>query len=185
MNYSQLKFVAELSQLRPASTFLSLKSYRNNYSEVSDYCIVFNISYKSALEKSILALQSVVPEDDYEALAKKELIESYGNSLNNLETTPFEELENNYQGFKDESGKYIKGVKLHLETQDLHLYGLIAHKKILVPGIYPNRKRKELTKAKDKLRKLCPVEKFRQFKVNADRLDCVSVQNLVLLPPNT
>lgn len=184
MNNSQLEFVAELSKLRPTSTFLTLKSYRNNHSEVSDYSIVFNISYKSALEKSLLALHSVVPANDIEALAKRELIESYTQSLTNLETVPFEELEDHYQGFKDEQGKYIKGIKLHTETQTLHLYGLVAHKKVLVPGTYPVKNKRELTKAKDKLRKLCPVDKFRQFKINADQLDGISVQNLVLLPPS-
>jgi hypothetical protein len=179
------EFVSELGRLRPGATFLSLLGYRNEYSEVADYSIVFHMSYHKALERSLTALQGVVPGSDYESIAKRELIDSYTKSLDKMATTPIEDLEDNYTRFLDENGNYIKGVKMHTETGTLHLYGLVNHKRVIMPGMYPNKAdtRRPLTVAKDKLRKLCPVNKFRQFKLTPDQVDHISVQNLSLLPP--
>lgn len=179
----QQAFVSELAKLRPSSTFLSLIGYRNEHSEVADYSIVFHISYENALKRSLVALETVVPADDMEARAKQDLIDSYQKSLNKMATTPMEELEDAYTHFKDENGSYIKGVKLHTATGVLHLYGLVNSKRVIMPGSYPKRNHRELTLAKKKLAQLCPVDKFRQFKILPSNLDRISVENLSLLPP--
>jgi hypothetical protein len=181
------QFLSELGRLRPGSMFLSLMGYRNEYSEVSNYSIIFHMSYQKALERSLAALQGVVPGSDYESIAKRELIDSYHKSLDKMAITPLEELEDNYTRFLDENGNYIKGIKMLTQTGELHLYGLVNSKRIIIPGNYPNKAdtRRPLTVAKDKLRKLCPVSKFRQFKLSPDQVDSISVQNLSLLPPDT
>lgn len=178
----QVQFVAELAKLRPNSTFLTLKSYRNEHSEVADYSIVFHMSYENALQKSISTLEQYVPANDVEAKAKNELLESFHNSLNKMEETPIEEIEDGYTRFYD-NGKYIKGVKMHTESGTLHLYGLVSQKKILVPGSYPKKNKRELTIAKDKLRYMCAVGKFRQFKILPQNVDSIKVENVSLLPP--
>jgi hypothetical protein len=175
-------FVTELSKLRSNSTFLTLKGYRNEYSEVSDYSIVFNISYANSLEKSIEALNIYVPESDLEVKAKQELIDGFKKSLNKMETLPFEELDEHYSHFQDDDGNYIKGVKYHHKTDTVHLYGFVAHKKVIIPGNYPKSNKRELTIVKDKLRKLCPVTKFRQFKIVPNQLDYIRVNKITLLP---
>lgn len=180
----QQAFVSELAKLRTSSTFLSVMGYRNEYSEVADYSIVFHISYENALKRSLLALESVVPADDLEAQAKRELVDGYQKSLTKLATTPVEEIDDAYTHFVDDNGSYIKGVKVHTETGALHLYGLLNAKRILIPGQYPLSNKRPLTKAKDKLRKLCPVGRFRQFKIVPDRVESISVENLMFLPPD-
>jgi hypothetical protein len=180
---NQLQFVSELAKLRPSSTFLTLLGYRNEHSEVADYSIVFHISYENALKRSITALEGVVPADDLQVRAKRELIDGYNTSLAKMATTPVEEIDDAYTRFFDSDGSYIKGVKVHTATNTLHLYGLVNHKRVLMPGIYPHTNRRELTIAKDKLRKLCPVGKFRQFRITPDQVDSISVENLSLLPP--
>jgi hypothetical protein len=177
------KFVEELSKLRPSATFLSLLGYRNEHSEVADFSIVFHISYENALRRSVAALETVVPTDTLQALAKRELIDGYNASLNKIALTPVEEIDDAYTRFFDSDGKYIKGVKLHTETDTLHLYGLVNSKRVLIPGQYPKHNKRELTKAKDVLRKFCPVEKFRQFRITPSQVDRISVENLSLLPP--
>lgn len=179
----QKQFVAELAKLRPASTFLTLVGYRNEYSEVADYSIVFHMSYENALKRSIVALNSVVPEDDYAAIAKRELIDGYNKSLNKMAETPIEEIDDAYTRFFDENGNYIKGVKLHTATNTLHLYGLVNAKRVVMPGIYPKSNKRPLTLAKDKLRKLCPVNKFRQFKILPQQVDSIVVEKMVFSPP--
>jgi len=181
---NQTKFVAELSKLRPSATFLSILGYRNEYSEVADYSLIFHMSYQNALKRSLLALESIVPTSDLESVAKQELVAGFQKSLDKMAETPLEELEDGYTRFFDEDGKYIKGVKLHDATNTLHLYGLVAHKRVLMPGDYPKSNKRPLTMAKDKLRKLCPVSKFRQFRITPDQVNSISVENLSLLPPS-
>jgi hypothetical protein len=177
------QFVEELSKLRPSATFLSLSGYRNEHSEVADYSIVFHISYENALKRSVAVLDAVVPVDTLHALAKQELIDGYNKSINKIALTPIEEIDDAYTRFFDADGSYIKGVKLHTATDTLHLYGFVNTKRVIIPGQYPKRNKRDLTKAKDELRKLCPVEKFRQFKITPTQVDRISVENLSLLPP--
>lgn len=176
-------FIKQLSLLKPNSTFLTLKGYRNEHSEVADYSIVFNMSYENALNKSLEVLKAHHPSDTLEIQAKEELINSFNKSLNNLKDIPMEELEDHYVGFLDENGKYIKGIKAHIATNTLHLYGLIVHKKVIIPGSYPVKNKLPLTIAKDKLRRMVPVGRFRQFKITSAHVDYISVNNLSLLPP--
>lgn len=176
-------FIAELAKLRTSSTFLSLIGYRNEHSEVADHNIIFHMSYENALKRSILALDPIVPQDDLETQAKEELIESFTKSLQNIKDTPIAEIDDAYDRFFDSDGSYIKGVKLHRETDSLHLYGLEVHKRIIMPGTYTKKNKRPLTIAKDKLKRLCPVSKFRQFKILPSQVDKISVNNLSLLPP--
>lgn len=179
------EFVNQLSKLRPNATFMTLLGYRNAHSEVADYSIAFHISYENALHKSINILEAYKADGAIEALAKKELIAGYKRSLTKAETIPMDEIDDSYTRFFDDNGNYIKGVKMLTKTGELHLYGLVVHKKVTMPGMYDeDDKRKELTKVKDRLRRMCPVSKFRQFKVMPDQLEAISVEKLSLLPPN-
>ena len=176
-------FVDELSKLRPSSTFLTLRGYRNDHSEVADYSVAFHISYENALKRSLEVLSAVDTQTDLEKQAKLELMASFAKSLGNMAVTPVEEIDDAYTRFFDDDGKYIKGVKMHTATGALHLYGLVVHKRVLMPGFYPKKNQKPLTVAKDKMRYLTPVGKFRQFKLLSSQVDSISVENLSLLPP--
>jgi hypothetical protein len=101
-----------------------------------------------------------------------------------LQTTPIEEIDDAYRRFTDSDGKYIKGVKLHEESDTLHLYGLVVHKKVIMPGIFKKVNHKPLTVEKNKLRNLCQVSRFRQFKITTEQVESICVQGLKLLPPD-
>ena len=177
------QFVEALAKLRPSSTFLTLHGYRNAASEVADYSLVFHISYETALVRSIATMEAYEPTSDDEEDAKDELLSQFKNSLKKARTIAVEEIDDSYERFFDDAG-YIKGIKMLKKTGELHLYGLVAHKKVLVPGFYDDKDtRRELTKIKDRLRRKCSVSKFRQFKMLPNQVDSIVVQNLTLLPP--
>lgn len=181
----KIQFVNELAKLRPSSTFLALLGYRNAYSEVADYSIVFHMSYKSALQKSLKMLDSLNPISDLQNIARQQLISSFKESLNKMESNPsVEEIGSSYARFYDLNGNHIKGIKLHTRTNTLHLYGSVVHKKILIPGSYPENRDNEFTIVKRKLRLSTPVGHFRQFIIEPNRVNKISVENLNLLPPN-
>lgn len=178
------EFVSELSKLRPSSTFLTLRGYRNERSEIGDYSVAFHISYENALKRSIETVSALDLKEPLEVQARFELIESWTKSLGNMASTPMEELDDNvYAHFKDDDGNYIKGVKMHMASGALHLYGLVVHKKVLMPATYPTKNQRPLTIAKDKLRYLTPVGRFRQFKILPEQVDSITVEKLSLLPP--
>ena len=176
------EFVAQLSKLRSNATFLTLLGYRNAHSEVADYSIAFHISYENALQRSIDILKEYNAKDIVEKQAKKELIDGYERSLIKAQTIPMEEIDDSYTRFFD-GDRYIKGVKMLTKTGELHLYGLVNFKRILMPGMYAKTNSKELTIVKNKLSRLTPVGKFRQFKIIPSQLDAIVVEKLQLFPP--
>lgn len=179
------KFIDQLATLRSCSTFLSIKNYRNEYSEVADYSVVFNIDYAAALKRSIATLDSMnFIWGSLEACAQEELLNSFKKSLANPDTM---ENSNNptYRFFKTEDGHPIKGVKEHKKTGTIHLYGLVNFKSVKMPGIYPTVKSAELTVTKNKLRSLTPCGKFVQFKMLPSQVESITSDKITLTPPSS
>ena len=174
------EFIAELSQLKQGSTFLTIKGYRDSFSQVADYSIVFNISYENALKRSIATIEALDTPSDLEKRAKIELLESFNNSLTKMEETPVEEIDDCYIRFPE-----CGGIKVHKETGALYMFGSLVHRKVLMPGTYPKKNQKPLTIAKNKMRSLTSVGKFRTWKIDASQVDSIKVQGLSLLPPET
>jgi hypothetical protein len=178
------QFIAELSKLNPSSTFLSVMGYRNAHAEIANYSIVFHMSYPNALKRSISILEEFKTSSPVEETARKELLNSFHHSLDSAIASPIEERVDGYRHFKDVDGNYIKGVKLHMKTGTLHLYGLLAQKRIIMPVSYPERHESALSKAKRQLQRQTPAGKFRQFKMLPSQVDHIAVLNLTLLPPD-
>lgn len=174
--------VREFSKLGSASTFLSLSQYKNEYNEVANYSIVFNINYITALQRSIDFLSNLELTSDLEKQVKEELLISLNNSLTKNKDISDEPLKDGYQYFFDDNGVPIKGIKLHLDNNILYLYGLIVHKRVIIPGQYPIKNKKIVTVCKDKLRSMTPVGKFRQFRILPEQVQHIAVQNMVLYP---
>lgn len=176
------QFVAEISKLRPSSTFLTLHKYADEHGGLADYQLVFNISYKNALQRSIDTLKAMSLSTDLERQARQELLDSFQASLSKDEET-LDESDGVYRRFYDDDGQPIKGVRYHEPTDTLHLYGLVFQKRTYMPGSYKKVNSRPLTIAKNKLRALTSVGKFRTFRLNAGQVDSVSVGKLSLLPP--
>jgi len=181
MNKKQ--FVSKLATLRPSATFLTVEGYRNEFSELADYSLIFHMSYEKALERSAAMLNGFVPTNDLEIIAKDELLASFSKSLSNIRDNGGE-TDDTYSKYFDKHGNVIKGIKLHTRTNTLFLYGLVNMKRVILPGLYPtDDTRRPLTKVKDRLRQATPVGKFRQFKMLPWTVSSIKVENLTLVPP--
>jgi len=146
-----------LGGIRPSSTFLSIRGYRAASGEVADHQICFHMSYRHALEKSIAALEAMTLTDPIEIQARSELIASYQRSLEKLINEPLEAIGDHYDRVVNAEGEHVKGVKIHRESGDLHLFGLALGKVIHVPGEYREVKSSEKTLAKARLSKGLPA----------------------------
>jgi hypothetical protein len=172
-------FISELSKLRSGSTFLTIKGYRNSFQEIADYSLVFNMSYRNALKRSIKTLEAMSLGNDLERQARSELIESWNKSLLNLSN----KNDPTFSYFKDEEGRQLAGIKLHNTTNVLHLSGLQVHKRVRLAGVYPEVKHRTLTLAKMKLSSLTSVGKYKMFSLTPHQVESINVQGLELLPP--
>lgn len=181
MNISD--FVIELSKLRKSSTILCLHKYKSQNGEIADFMLSFHISYENALKKSLEIVKNYVPSDPLHETAKEQIISSFESSLEKIRTTEIEEIDDAYERFFDDDGRYIKGVKLHRDTECVHLYGLLREKRVIVQGTYKNVNSRPLTIAKRDIEKLCPVSKFRQFKITPSQVEKIKVEKLELTAP--
>lgn len=161
------KFVEEINKVNPSSTFLSILGYKNSNQEVSNFSIVFHVSYENALRKSIKIVEAFNPTTPLELQAKEEVLESLNKSLTNPKETNYKSLGN---GVRELNG-------------EVYLHGFLVHKRVIESGDYKEKNSKPLTIEKNKIRDMCPVSKFRQFKITPDKVDLISVQGLHLLPP--
>lgn len=177
-------FISILEGLRPSSMFLGLSRYENSFQETADYQIVFHIDYKKAIQKSIKIVQEMKLSSELELLAQSQILKSYQSSLEKMETTPVEAIEDGYTRFFNKDGEHIKGIKKCSKTDDIHLYGFVVSKRVIMPGNYPNSNKKDLTIVKDKIRKETPLNKFRQFIISPARVHKIAVQGQEILPKN-
>lgn len=177
-----MSIIATLATLRPSSTFLSLRGYRSAESgELADYQIAFHMSYASALRRSIEAVEAHVPEDALHATAKEEVLASYRASLAKIEAGE-EPVGDAYDRVTSADGSHVKGIKIHRESGKLHLFGLLVRKTVREPGTFKASNKRPLTEAKDALRKLGPVSRFRQFVIDPSHVECIAVENMTVVP---
>lgn len=167
--------LSHIDNLRPSATFIAIKGYKAESGEISDFNVVFNISYHNALIKSHKIVSDFVPTNEIEIQAKKELLESFEKSLSsNVEPTNDEV----YRSVFNADGEKLSGVKIHRETGELHLYGLLVNKKITKSIDHKKVNSRPLTIAKNKIRNLCPVSKFRQFKLTENNFQSISIEKI-------
>jgi hypothetical protein len=180
---NQNEFVSTIASVRPQATFLTLHKYRAESGEVADHQVVFHVSYEELLNRSVALLNAMTFESQGEKDAQRVLLASFMESLSGIKKTKVDEIEDAYERFFDESGAHIKGIKRHLETGAMHLYGATVQKRIHVEGIRKAVNSKPETILKNRIRAMLPVSKWRQYRLLPDQVELVTVDKLRILPP--
>lgn len=142
------------------------------------------MSYENALVRSIAIVEKFKPQGETQERAQVEVLASYKESLHRVRTVPIEEVNDAYYRYHDDDGKLIDCIKLHVETDILHMFGLLNMKRVHVPGTYKKVNSRQLTIEKKKIQRLCPLSRFRQFRLHYSQLEKIRVQNISLLPPD-
>lgn len=174
-----IELVANAKTIKGTS-FVGIANYENSKGEVSNQTIVAGITYEKCLVNDFNVLQQKQNEV-FETLQKTyslEIIEkAYTNLFTSLEKRLSseevkEELRrqndktiNLSDGQKEAYLHIAKGIKLHLETQKLHIFGLVVRKKVVKAIEYKEVKSRELTIVQNKIKKLCEFkqDKYRNF----------------------
>lgn len=167
------------NQIRPSSTMLAIRGYRNNFDELADYSLVFHVNYLNAIKRSKQIIEQYKPLSGLEKIARSELLESYAETLsgkgNSRDTSSHA-----YEPIIDGTGEAVNGVRWHSNYTRVYLYGFICFKRVITPGNYPEVNHEPLTMSKNKLRALTPSNKFRQFILIDGRFDKVDVEKMQL-----
>ncbi len=170
------------SKVRPQSTFMTVNGYRNNWSEVSNFSVVFHANYLNAtrkaqkiIRKAQFPYRPLFSSSDFE-IARAELCDSMSATLDGF--NPLYTCHGVYKEIRDADGKPIPGIKLHTRSDEVHVNALKTRKKVIVPVSYKQRDSHPKTLAKNYLRSLTPLSKWVQFKLVPRRFDELVVQRM-------
>jgi len=162
------------------TSFIGIRNYANKQGEVSNQTIIAGITYENCLINDFKVLQENkdkvfgILQKDYST----ELVETaYNNVYVSLEKRlssdevkeALRQQNDKTIGLSDaQKDAYIhltKGVKLHIETMQLHVFGLVVKKTVIKPIEYKETKSRELTIIQNKIKKVCEFkqDKYRSF----------------------
>lgn len=172
------------NNLHPRSTFLSIRNYKNNFNEVSNFSVVFHANYFNAVKKA----QNIVKSSYYSKnnffsekdliLAKDELLDSFKMTLSGY--NPLYTCQGIYKEIIGSNNKPIPGIKLHIRQDIVHIHALRINKKIISSGSYPKHNSSPKTQAKKYLRNLTPLGSWVQFKLEPKRFNSLAVEKMIL-----
>lgn len=142
------------------SRFASVVYTSRETGEKALFLVHLNVNYRGLLTRDLAVLSRTHLDNSmlgYMFIARDE-----------LQTSLRESLEGSNSRFT-KAGYYSRlktgyPVKYHKETQ--YFDALVVSKRVLVPGVEKIVNHNELTKAKNKLRKLLKTNKFREFRID-------------------
>lgn len=162
------------------TTFVGIRNYENKQGEVTNQTVLVGINFENVLKHDFKTLQEK-QNDIFAKLEKDHKIEvvkqAYENVYKSLEKRLSDEetkeklrLENDStinasDAQKDAFIHIAKGVKIAKETNEIHIFGLVVKKTVLVPIQYKNVNSRELTIVQNKIKKFCEFkqDKYRTF----------------------
>ena len=169
--------VVAVAKTIKGNAFVGMQNYTNKQGEVSNQTLIAGFSYENAMQKDFDSLKHKQAEifAELEKSYKKELVlKAYTNVYESLEKRlSSEEVKAELRKQNDktirlsdaQSDAYItlaKGIRKHIETNEIHIFGLVVRKKVIVPIEYKETNSRDLTIVQNKIKKLC---EFKQDKV--------------------
>lgn len=148
------------------NSFLGIRNYSNKSGEVANHLLNVGINYDKSVKKDIITLENLnvaetFPNEDIALLdeARRILIEAF-----------IKPNANRSKGQADAYTTIINGVKVHKTTGNLYIYGYRENKTVITEGVYKEVKSKDLTIAKNKLRKLLITGKFVNYVIDSENI---------------
>ena len=186
-----IKTIVSIKNIKGAS-YIGIRGYENKQGEISDYTLLANVSYENMLVNDLrklvdLDLTNLFAKYDLELVQKPygELLESYTKRLSD-ETTKANLLAQGDETIVRSQAQidaYINlgnGLRINKETNELHVYGLIARKKVIKSIEYKEVKSRLNTIIKNEISKLANLrsDKFRNFIVG--NIDEIKINGMII-----
>ena len=178
MNTNTINLMAELIK-KNGCTFVRVKNYTNAQGEIQDVTINVGTSYENAKKRDLQFLQGLnvsTVKHNYTDVSP-EILEAARLELIASILAPNKAQS---EGQKNAYVHIMDGIKVHVETSKLYLFGtkLEGTKVVKKEAEYKADTRKPLTKAKDIIRKDMSTGKYRQYVIK--RLSEVKVNGQTL-----
>ena len=159
-----------IDQLRASTEkgcrFMSFLYTTKGTGETSKYQINFGVDYHNACAQDKIALESYIPTNDLEVTAKDEMLQSLTETLTLGVSSSYTNAD-----------KFVpigKGMRQHIETNELYVWGFVQSKEQVAPPTNPKKpvNSRPLTLAKKAIEKACDFKrlKFGQFILNPEHI---------------
>lgn len=175
------KFVFEASKLRPTKNFLRINGLKTDCGAEIFANIVFNVSYKNAIEESLRALKGYFPMDSRYVAAKAELIGKFRAALISMSEQKVADDEPHFLPLTDEKRRRIDGIRFHQPSSTLHIFALVQKKTISSPGNEYGKGVPRYSTIVEVFKKICPALKFESMTISPWQVESIKVESLFLL----
>lgn len=171
--------ISVLEKVDPGSTFLSVREYKNNFGEISNFSVVFHVNYLNAIKKAKRVVENLkfIKNQDFSkndfVKAQEELLASFDRSLTGY--NPDYTCHGVYEPICGADGRPLQGVRLHLEQGVVHINALRIRKSVLIEGVYPKVNSAPKTIAKRFIKSQTPLKNWVQFKLVPKRFKEINV----------
>jgi len=175
------KFVFEISKLRSNKNFLKIDGLKTDYGDEIFAKITFNVSYKTAIEESLRALNGHFPSDFHYQSAKNELVGKFKSALISMSEQRFIENECDFLYPMNDDGQKIEGIRVHRPSSTLHIFAFF-HKKIISDTGNPYGKgAPRFNPILESFKKICPALRFESVTISPWQVANICVESLLLL----
>jgi hypothetical protein len=186
-----IKTIVSIKNIKGAS-YIGIRGYENKQGEISDYTLLANVSYENMLINDLrklveLDLTNLFAKYELELVQKpyNELLDSYTKRLSDEQTKANLLVQGDETIVRSQAqiDAYINlgnGIRVNKETNELHVYGLIARKKVIKSIEYKEVKSRLNTIIKNEISKLANLrsDKFRNFIVG--NIDEIKVNGMII-----
>jgi hypothetical protein len=146
--------------------------------EVARHTVILGMSYhelvrQSVEELSALTTTNVGKWNELQVLAAREVMVSLEKTL----AAHAVGQQNDDYTKKDVYISIGNGISLNTNDNTLQLFGLASKKVVITPGVFKSVKSAPLTLAKNEIRNLLSVSKFREFALDVSQIESINFGN--------
>lgn len=152
------------------ATFYHIQGYKTKMGKVTNVKLNVGFSYENAKKKDIETLKNLDVRTLNSSLGVQLLEEARKSLLGSL-IAP-NKVQSEAQ--KNAYTHLTNGVKIHNESGEVYIYALLISEKVLVEGEKKTTNKRELTIAKDLIRKQLRTGQFRQYTINPEQVEKLS-----------
>lgn len=153
--------------------------------ETARHTLILGASYHSLVERSKLQLEltpvaeliELGVDAQWAEKAKEEVLKSFNKTL---AAHAVGEQSEDYR----KRGQYVAvggGLNINSVDNTFQLFGLSHAKVVITPGEYKSVNSRPLTIAKDKVKSILPISKFREFSIDAGNIHSAKIDGEVLI----
>ena len=165
-NVEEFKIALEAGKIKTPQ-FISIRNYENQKHEVSNYLLNLGVHYGRVLQKDLAVFNFMNPSD-FVLPERLEYIrnEAYEEALSSLTANTDKNVDNRTPASRRNLENFetvTPNIKVLKRTGEMYLVGMIIRKTLITPGVYKERKSKDMTIAKAIMTKHFESNNYRMF----------------------